>query len=286
MEAKAGIIADLDYSKHISFKNYYHAIKNLYNGVVVVKTIDDIDNINILFIGDDHYGKHRNIFMQEGFPDKCNKNDIRVVVFTTERTFNTVYPWNEGNYHELRNKFKNLTQYMTDVDDCIKTGAKLNRTLPSVFFKDPVKTVEDKIDKIVFIGTTEGYNDCYKNRRTLLSEIVKTRTIDIITTPIPLWEDYMRKLSQYRFVLAPKGNCNAFSLRLYDALLVHSIPIQQIEANTLDYFDTEASFDDCIFFETIDEMEDKIKNCNFVRSHNEFWMEDYLRKLLSKDGLL
>ena len=283
---RAGIIVDLDYSKHISFKNYYYAIENIYGGVRLVKTIDALDGIDILFIGDDHYGKHRAIFMQDGFPERCNDKGVKVVVFTTERTFGTVYPWNEGNYYEMRSKFNNLWQYMTDVDDCIKTGAKLNRTLPSIHFKNPVEDVEKKIDKIVFIGTTEGYNDCYKDRRRLLAGIVGSRTIDIITTPIPLWEDYMKKLSEYRFVLAPKGNCNAFSLRFYDALMVHSIPLQQVELNTLKYFDIEGGFDDCIFFETIEEMEDKVKSCNLVRSSSEFWMEDYIKKLLTEDGLL
>jgi len=283
---RAGIIVDLDYTRHISFKNYYYAIENIYGNVRLVETIEDISDIDILFIGDDHYGKHRKIFMQEGFPEKCNDNNIKVVVFTTERTFGTVYPWNEGNYYELRKKFKNLWQYMTDVDDCIKTGAKLNRTLPSIHFENPVEDIENKIDKIVFIGTTEGYNDCYKNRRALLSDIVNSRTIDIITTPIPEWKDYMRKLSQYRFVLAPKGNCNAFSLRFYDALMVHSIPIQQVESNTLQYFDIEGDFDDCIFFETVEEMEEKIKNCTLVRSESEFWMESYIYRLLIEDGLL
>jgi len=283
---RAGIIADLEYSKHISFKNYYYAIENIYGGVRQVETTNDLNDVDILFIGDDHYGKHRSIFMQAGFPEMCNEKNIKVVIFTTERTFGTVYPWNESNYYETRKRFNNLWQYMTDVDDCIKTGAKLNRTLPSLHFKNPVEDVEKKVDKIVFIGTTEGYNDCYKNRRKLLADIVNTRTIDIITTPIPSWVDYMKKLSEYRFVLAPKGNCNAFSLRLYDALMVHSIPIQQVEANTLDYFDIEAGFSDCIFFETIEEMNDKIKNCNLVRSYSEFWMEDYIKKLLTEDDLL
>jgi hypothetical protein len=283
---RAGIICDLDYSRHISFKNYFYAIEYLYHGIKMVFTPNDLDYIDILFVGDDHYGKHRNVMTQAGFVDKCNKLGIDAVVFTTEKTFGSIFGWNEEGFQFLK-KFEKLHLYMTDVDDCIKTGTKLNRTVPSKHFANPKQIPkEEKKDEIVFIGSTEGYVDCYKHRKEILTETQKLVPLVIIPSNIPTWEKYMETLSQYRFIFAPRGNCNAFSLRFYDALMVYSIPVQEVMPNTLKYFDIEASFDDCIFFQQPEEISEKIKNCTLKYSHNEIWMEDYLQKLLTEDGLL
>jgi hypothetical protein len=283
---RAGIICDLEYSRHISFKNYFYAIEYLYHGVKLITSSADLDYIDILFIGDDHYGKHRNVFSPQEFIDKCNNLGIIVVVFTTEKTFGSVFAWNEDGFHHLK-KFKYLHFYMTDVDDCILTGAKLNRTLPSRHFANPKQVdVNSKLDQMVFIGNVEGYIDCYKQRKETLKKIQELIPLVVIPSNISFWDDYMNVLSQYRFVLAPKGNCNAFSLRFYDALMVHSIPVQEVSKNTLSLFDIEEKFDDCIFFQEPEEIPDKLKECPWQYSHSEIWMEDYLQKILKEDGLL
>jgi hypothetical protein len=283
---RAGIICDLDFSRHISFKNYYYAIEYLYCGVKLVTSVQDLDDIDILFVGDSNYGKHGDTLKQEGFVDKCNDRGIKVVIFITEKIFGSVFAWNESDFYFL-NKFNNLYVYMIDVDDCIKTGAKLNRTLPSRHFADsPQVNIDEKLDEIVFLGNTEGYENCYWERKITLDKVREIIPLVIIPNTIELWEDYIKTISEYRFIFCPKGNCNAFPFRFYETLLVHSIPIQEVSENTLSYFDIEAGLPDCIFFQHPEELPDKIKNCTYKYSHSEMWMEDYLKKILTEDKLL
>ena len=96
----------------------------------------------------------------------------------------------------------------------------------------------------------------------------------------------MQTIARYRFVLSPIGNGNTFPMRFYEVLLVKSIPIHQIRENTLKYYDIEAEYDDCIYFKEPEELQDKIKESTLLTSHNEFWLEDYIKKLLTEDGLL
>lgn len=275
MKQMIGIICDLDYSRHILFKNYYFAIQNLYSTVKLVETIEDLNGIDMLFIGDDHYRIHKAILWQEGFIDKCNSDNIKVVVFTTERIFNSAFSWNEDNYRKLMT-IKSLYHYTSDVDDCIKLGVKLNRMLISKHFK---KVESEKLDQIVFIGSKE--NDSYKERRDCI-KIVDPIIIESIDT----WENYINTIARYRFVFCPSGNNNAFTMRFYECLLVGSIPVQQVKENTLNLYNIEAGFKNCLYFQNPEEVSDKIKNCIFTNSDINFWLEDYLQVILTEDGLL
>jgi hypothetical protein len=96
----------------------------------------------------------------------------------------------------------------------------------------------------------------------------------------------MKTIAGYRFVLSPIGNGNFFTMRFYETLAVGSIPVHQIRNNTLQYYDLEAKFDDCIYFEEPLELKEKIYNFTPLVSHNKLWMEDNVEMLLKKDGLL
>jgi hypothetical protein len=103
---------------------------------------------------------------------------------------------------------------------------------------------------------------------------------------VSTWEKYMRMLSHHRFVFSPIGNGNFFTMRFYEALAVQSIPIHQVRNDTLEYYDLEAQFEDCIFFEDPREVADKVKNFKHKKSHNMIWMEDWMKVLLTDDNLL
>jgi len=280
-----GVVCDLKWARNSLFKNFYFSIDSLYSSVKVVSSNKDLDGLDILFVYDNFYAPNKAVINQAGFTDRCNELEIQVVVFITERIFDSFWPRNVKDYNSLRN-FNYLHCYMLDVDDCIKTGAKHIHLPISKQFKDIVKIdVNDKMDKIVFIGQTI-YS--YDIRRETLSELRGLMPVDVFASNVPTWEEYLKLISKYRFVLCLKGNCNAFSLRIYDSLLVGSIPIQQVVDNTLlpPYFDIEAKFDDCIFFQKANELPDKIKKFTLKGSHNEFWAEDYYDNLLKEDGFL
>jgi len=282
---KIGIICDLNNSRHPLLKSYYHSVKNIYEDVPkIVMNADDLDGVELLFIGDDHYQVHKDVLHKEGFIDRCNVDGIKVVVFTNEKIFNSYFPWNEDNC-KIVQTIKNLYHYTIDVDDCKRLGTKLARSAPSKTFKPFTETLsKDKIDKAVFIGKTGRQCASYTERSIMLRKA--GIEIDILPPTLPNWSAYMTELSKYRFVFSPIGNGNFFTMRFYEALAVNSIPIHQVREDTLDYYDIEATFDDCIFFQKVEEIPEKIKTFTQKTSHNILWMEDMIELLLKKDGLL
>lgn len=277
-----GIICDLDYSRHHLFRSYYYSIKNLYGELRIVKGVEDLTGLDLLFIGDDHYGPHKDIWIKPEFIQRCNELKIHVTVMTNERILDSFFPWNKENFIKLR-QFNLLTHYANDVDDCFKLGLKLNRQAMSLMLA-PINTFPEKKNKMVFIGKTQCKS--YRERNMVIQEIQKEIEVDVIASAIPTWEEYMKTIAQYRFVLSPIGNGNFFPMRFYEALAVDSIPVHQVRKNTLTLYDVEAQFDDCIYFEEPSELRKKISSFTLSESHNKIWMEDNLRNLLKQDNLL
>ena len=280
MQQRIGIVCDMDYSWCFNLKQYYHVIKSLYGSLKIVSGCDDLDDIDLLFIGDDHTVSHKKVITQKGFVEKCNEKDIRVVVFTSERIFDSFFPWNVDNYNFIK-RFDNLYHYTADVDDCKKLGTKLHRLTFSKYYKDFIEPKEKK-DAVVFIGHVN--TNCYQERMGVINKIKEFMPVDIIPPTMNKWETYLNALAGYRFVLSPIGNGNIFTFRFYEALLVHSIPIHQVRENTLEYYDIESKFTDCIYFKKPEELRDM--NCLVNQSSSEIWSEDYLEQVLKEDGLL
>jgi hypothetical protein len=286
---KIGMICDLSYSRHHLFKSYYKSISNIFGTKPkLIRTLDDLYGIKLLFIGDDHYGPHKVIWQQLDFIAYCNINQITVVVFTNEKILNSYFPWNAQDL-QLLNRFKKLYHYTIDVEDCIKLGLKLNRTAMSIDFQEIIPEIEKK-DKVVFIGKVDCMKDSYRDRKNLLPELKKVLDLDIYESNIPTWEEYLKIIAGYRFVLSPLGNGNFFPMRFYEALAVKSIPIHQILDNTLDLYNIESNFDDCIFFRNISELQEKLSffnhNVFYKESTNVIWMEDNIIELLKSDNII
>jgi hypothetical protein len=279
---KIGIICDINYSFHPLFRSYYMAVRNIFGIVKIVKTVVDLEGLETLFIGDDHFAPNKDVWQLPGFIDYCNQYKIKVIVFTNERIVDSFFPWNVDNLNIL-NKFKYLYHYTADADDGEKLKTSINRMSMSKLLYSHVEDTPKK-NKVIFIGHTGGKS--YTERRDTLNKIKLIISIDIFEPKIPDWWDYMKIISNYQFVLSPVGNANEFPMRFYEALAVNSIPIQQVRSNTLQYYDLESKFDDCIFYEKVEELPEKIKNCKFQTSHNMIWMEDNIRICLGKDGLL
>jgi len=281
---KVGIICNLSNDRCPQYFNYYYAIRNLYGKVKLVTTLSDLSGLNILFVGDDHHWKHKDIFTQKGLVEKCNRNNIKVVVFTAEKIFDSFFPWNIDNYEYLL-KFNVLYHYTMDVDDCIRLGTKVHRFLMSKHFKGRnLVSVDKKMDRIVFKGSTKCVS--YKERNEVLQKAKDLLPIDILPQDTGDWKKYLKTISKYRFLFSPIGNNNGLVSRFYEGLYAKCIILQQVRKNTLQYYDIEAKLDDCIFFEDVEELPEKIKNCTLPYAHTEMWLEDYLGELLKEDNLL
>ena len=144
---KVGIICDLKYSRHHLFQSYFHAVENLFGLPRVVKSVDQLYGVELLFIGDDHYSEHKKIWQNNAFIEYCNTHHIKVVALTNEKILNSYFPWNADNLKALK-RFHHLHHFAIDVDDCTELGIGLNRTAPSKFFKSLIPTSKSKLDKI------------------------------------------------------------------------------------------------------------------------------------------
>ena len=281
---RVGIICYRGEKRHHLFDSYFYAVQNLYGTPKTISNFHDLDDVEMVFIGDDHYGYNKLIWKKDRFLIKANRLGIKIVVLTNERILGSKFPWNKEDY-EILTKFEHLYHYANDADDCEMLGVRVNRTAPSVFFKDSFINCEKK-DKMVFIGKMDCPMDSYAERKVLLNELKKKIDIDIFPPELVHWQDYVKLISGYRFIFSPLGNGNFFPMRFYEALACHSIPVHQVKDNTLKYYDIEAGFNDCIFFKDIEELPEKLKSCTLEKSHNMIWMEENLRKLLMADGLL
>lgn len=278
-----GIICDLNYMRHPQFRSYYYSLETLIGHPKVIHHIDDLEGLDLLVVGDDHYSEHKVVLHQPGFIERCNELDLPVLVMTTERIMESFFPWNIKNYEKIQT-IKHLIHYTADVDDCEKLGIGLHRISISKRFKNLYKR-DDKKDGAIFIGQTRCDQGSYVSRKKLLIELEKEIGLTIVDYGISCWEEYMRLLGKFRFVVSPLGNGNFFPTRFYEALAVGSIPIQQVRENTLSLYDVERDFRDCIFFRTVDELKEKLDVCGILTSHNEFWAEDNLQLILKENHL-
>lgn len=280
---KIGLIYNLEDDKHILFKSYYHSISSFYKNIKKINDLNDLSDIKMLFIGDEHFIPHRKVWKNINFINRCNNLNIKVVIFNNEKIMDSDFPWNEENQGYI-NKFNNVYQYVSDIDDVIKLNKRFNRMPPSKYIKNFINNIDvnNKMNKAIFIGNIQ-----YKNRCNILNSINSIIETDIIESSINMsWGKYINKLSKYKFVISPFGNAHFFPMRFYEILLVKSIPIQEIKHNTLQYYDIESKYDDCIFFENILELDDKINNFKLDCSHNMLWLEDNMEILLKESGLL
>ena len=67
-----GIISDINYTAHHLFQSYYSSIRNIFGYIKLVNNVEDLDDIDMLFIGDDHFESHKKIWQQPGFIETCN----------------------------------------------------------------------------------------------------------------------------------------------------------------------------------------------------------------------
>lgn len=279
---KPGIICDLSYTRSLLIENYYHSIKNIYGDAKLIKGVDDLLDIDILFIGNDHFLHHKNIWLNDLFIDTCNKKNIKVVIIGGEKIFNTHYEWNVLLQNSL-SKFNNIHQYVWDVEDSIILNKKIIGYPISKHYSQFFQNTK-KNNKCLFIGQYKA--EPYAERRKVLDNIQKYIETDIMTDVPGNWKEYLNLYSEYKYALCPFSTySNGIPTRFYEALLTNCIPILQVRSNTLNYYPEEASIPECIFFEDVEELQYKIGKNEYSYCKSKLWAEDKMIKLFKEDGI-
>lgn len=183
-----------------------------------------------------------------------------------------MFPWNEDIQKNV-NRFNYCNQIVYDVDDSDLIGVGTNKTYMSKYFLNGVELSSEKKDKIVFIGNFN--NHTYDKRKIFLNEIKDRVDIDILQSDENLTMDqYLNRISTYKYVLSPLGNGNFVPMRYYESLFVNSIPLQQSTDNILNKFQDEITNNRGIFFKGIDDLIEKLKTT--VTLTTPYYMEDFI----------
>lgn len=274
-----GLICDTTYKKSVCFSSFYYAIHNIFDDVKLIKSHEDLGDIEYLFIGNEHFIPHKNIWNNSLFIDICNSNNIDVFVFSGEKIFNSFFPHNLEVQRQIE-KFTNLYQYVYDVEDVSVLQRPLFRACLSKNYA--VNASINKKNKACFIGSVSCGS--YRERNDSLQAASKIIDIDFLPS-VSDWNDYIRVLSEYKFVFNPLGNACGFNFRFYETLTAHSIPIQQFKGDMLKVYDIESSFKDCVFFDSdsVASIVEQMDNISSNYSHNKIWLEDHISNNLALD---
>lgn len=284
---KIGIVCDLSYTRSLVISNYYHTIKNLYGDVIIVKEAKDLVGLDMVFIGNDHFAAHREIWTSSWFVFMCNKLKIKVIFLSCEKIVNSCYSSDVDHIQKTIASINDSKQYVWDADDSVLLDKKLIGFSISKYYKNKITIPQEKQNKCVFVGQYHAPE--YEDRRKILQEINKVIETDIITNFQGSWKEYLEIFAKYRYVLSPlSGISNSFPCRFYEALLVKSIPIHQVRSmDTLKYYSTEAGLHDCVYFTTAEDLKPKLSSFTETTSSSidKLWFEDKLRNLLNEDGI-
>lgn len=280
-----GAVCDISYGiKSTVIPTYYHALKNLYGEVRLVSRPEDLDGLTSVFVGNDHFGPHRNIWCSDWFLNKCNTNNIQVILIGAEKICNSPYYKSAVEMHKQINRFNRIVHYVWDVEDSIVLNKKILGYSLSRHYSGCVDTNTKKHDRCVFIGNWKAEE--YKERREILSKVRSVIPVDVIDNFQGDWKEYLQVYANYRFVFSPLTWGNAINYRFYESIFCKSIPIQQVRSySILDHYPEESKFKDCIFFENINELPQKISNISVDKCESMIWMEDKIQLAMLSDGV-
>jgi hypothetical protein len=130
---RVGVISDLNHKESPAYSSYYYACLNLFKNVKIVNNIDDLKGIDVLLCGNDHHGKHLEIWSDDNFIKYCNDNKIPFFVHTVEHIRTPEFPWNLEIQKTLE-KYNILNQRCWDISDCKEKNRNIARVLLSKEF--------------------------------------------------------------------------------------------------------------------------------------------------------
>tara|TARA_R100001015_G_C4587190_1_gene143010 strand:+ start:75 stop:932 length:858 start_codon:yes stop_codon:yes gene_type:complete len=278
-----GLICHGDQKKvgHINFDNYRKALKNYFKGsnFTDITNEDQLSEINLLIIVDEHFGPHVDIWKRDSFIEKLNNLNLKVLLFNIEKIYSSQFPWNVDHQNKVET-INNLIQLFGDIEDRKIKNAILNKHgLLSKSQKLKVRNKEKK-DSIVFLGQAEGPQ--YHRRQQILNYISSRSTkvpLEIKVTNRKLtYQEYIETLAEYKYVLNPLGCGDFINLRFYEALELGCIPIQQVTPEMLDLYSRELEY-------SINFIQPEDINLKKEFKKMNYYLEDYFEELNLKSIL-
>tara|TARA_B100000427_G_C15504566_1_gene593351 strand:- start:931 stop:1800 length:870 start_codon:yes stop_codon:yes gene_type:complete len=260
------------------FKNYKNAFLNYFDGEInTLSEKDTIDGIKNLIIVDEHFYFHRNYILQDKNIEILNRNKTRILIFNTEKIFKQPFKHNLDTHKKIQ-KFNDKLHFLHDALDIKKLGTPfLNKQLLSKEFKFSNNQLE-KENALYFIGQHEGR--AYKNRRKVLSQIEKNINIPLIVEntkrKLP-YNNFLKKLSKFKFVLNPLGNGKSefLNIRFYESIFLGAIPVQEYTNRMLNLYDEFQSLN-IVKFKKVRELKKvDFNNLSYQNESYKIFMEDY-----------
>jgi hypothetical protein len=262
---------------HCLFLNFRQALYNTFgkDKFKDIKQVSELDGLTHLFIIDEHFGPNVNVWKKQELVNRVNDLNIKVIIFNFEKIYNSAFPWNVD-HQRFVEQFKNLTQFLTDMDDLKKLKTPfINKQLLS---KDTYVTKRDNTkitNKVLFIGQMEG--NSYTRRRETLNAVSQYLPLEIISTNRRYtYDEFLDTLSKYKYVLNPLGAGDFLNLRYYEIIKLGSIPIQQIVPEMKNYYSELSDYS--INFSSPEELRD-VDVLSFQQNNKELYLEDYFQEV-------
>ena len=279
---KFGIISrdEIELVSHGLFQNFRFALKNyLQVDFKNINSVQDLDGIDTLFIVDEHFGPHVDIWKKNSFINELNNRNIRTIIFNFEKIYDALFPWNVDHQRNV-DRIKNLVQFVSDINDAkILNRPVINKQLLS---RDTILVHPDnKINEILFIGQINPH--VYVRRREVLNNLVgKNLPLKIINSDRKFtYNEYLKLLSSYKYILNPLGTGDFLNLRFYEALKLGCIPVQQVTDDMLTrYF--ELNNGHTVNFKHPDEL---TQLPTLEPKLFEYYLEDYFQEINLKSYL-
>lgn len=256
------------------YSNFKKALSSYIGEELVnVDSIEQLNNCNNLFVIDEHFNPHRNLITDSKFINILNKNNVKVIIFNTEKIYNSYWDYNLETQKKI-SKINNLVQILSDVDDI----SILSSPFPNKqYLSETVKysLLNDvKKNEVVFYGQLKG--SAYESRRKVLKDFSKNidYPLEVIESNRSLsYFDYLELISKYKYVLNPLGAGSFVNIRYFETLLVGSIPIQELSKKMLGIY-KELTLGQSINFSRIRDL-DTINFNVFKPNKFSYYLEDY-----------
>jgi hypothetical protein len=266
--------AETENYKSSLYSNFKKALSSyIGEDLVNVDSIEQLNNCKNLIVIDEHYTPHRDLITNSQFINLLNKNNIKVIIFNTEKIYNSFWDHNLKTQKKI-SKINNLVQFLSDVDDIsILTSPFPNKQYLSKSVE--YSSLNDvKRNEAVFYGQLKG--SAYEGRRKILNDFSTNIDfpLDVIESNRTLaYSDYLELISKYKYVLNPLGAGYFVNIRYFETLLVGSIPIQQLSKKMLGIY-KELTLGQSINFSMIRDL-DSINFENYKPPVFSYYLEDY-----------
>ena len=266
---------DINVVGHSLFKNYKLALSNYFQSVLQpVNSIEDLNNLDLLIIVDEHYIPHKKVWQNDEFINAINKLNIKVLIFNFEKIFNSQFPWNISIQHYVE-KINRRLQIVSDVKDAkILNTSFINKQFLSrdTILEEPI---DNKIDEILFVGQINEY---YPTRREVLNGIqqINSKVRVIQSDRRYNYKEFLNLINQSKYILNPLGTGEFINLRFYEALNLGCTVIQQYTEEMEKWY-PELNKYSVLKFKTVDDF--KNLNFNTVTTYEQKFLEDYFMEI-------